>query len=135
MENVRAMGTVMVMQYARYNESSWLTNHEDSLYYMCQRLLLWHYKAVEITANEVTHNKTGIEHQDVHKMFTGVCQRSRQIVERIGKTVRKTTVDEERHAKEQCQRLSFAGKSNNCCHNKTAAYCQQTGLYRTEGKT
>ena len=64
-------------------------------------------------------------------MLNCIRTRNRHVIESIGKTVREAAVDEEGHTKEQNQRLSLAGESNNGGHDETATYCQQTGIDRT----
>ena len=43
-----------------------------SIYTLQNQLLLWHYKAIEITTNEITDDKAWIEHYNLQKMLTGI---------------------------------------------------------------
>ena len=94
-------------------------------------LMLWSYETVKITTNEITHDKAGIEQCDIYPVSRGVLQRHCHIIESVGKAVGETAVYEERHTKEQRQRLALAGEGDNGCHNETTTYGKQTCTHRT----
>ena len=67
-------------------------------------------------------------------MGSSVSHRHREVIERICQAVRKTAVDEERHAKEQWQRIFLAGKRNHSGHDKATSDSQQSRTPRPDSK-
>ena len=71
MENVReGNGNYAPPIIVEQEISPWLpTSSHGLIYISVVTLLLWHYKTVEVTTDEVADNKARIEQQDVHNVL------------------------------------------------------------------
>lgn len=71
-------------------------NDIQQLYYLFFR----YDEAIKITAHKVSYHQTWIEHCELGYMRTSISHRNGKIIESIGQTVRKATIDEKRHSEQ-----------------------------------
>ena len=93
--------------------------------------------AGDVAADKVTYNRQQIAPQHLWLLHDIV--RSSQIVERICNTVRETTMDKQRHCKQQWypmpKLLTFLSKSHRTRHQYTATYAQHTACQWATSQT
>ena len=91
--------------------------------------------AVEIAADKVAHDDAQVKDENLGPEYGVKVERHAQIIESVGHTVGEAAHDEERHAEEQREILSFAGEGDGGGHDHAAADSQYAASDGTDGQT
>ena len=89
-------------------------------------LRVYHYKAIEVTSNEVSCDNWAVENQYIAPILCPELQWRSKIIECICHTVRKSASDKQRHAKQHGKHFALTSKCYNCSHDKSTSYSQKT---------